>query len=811
MKVLKFGGTSVGSVASILSLQKIVEKEAKHQPIIVVVSALGGITDQLIATSQLALKGDEGWRSEFDSIVARHHKMIDAIITDPHDRESLFNNVDSLFEQLQSIYYGVFLIHDLSHKTEDTIVSYGERLSSRIVATLIRGAKWFDSRKFIKTEEKQGKRSLDSELTNKLVLDTFSDLPRISLVPGFIAQDRDSGDITNLGRGGSDYTASILAASLNAEVLEIWTDVDGFMTADPRVIKSAYTINELSYAEAMELCNFGAKVVYPPTIYPVCVKNIPIKVKNTFNPDGKGTIIKSHVENNQKPIKGLSSIKGTTVITVTGLSMVGVVGVNRRIFSSLANNGISVFLVSQAASENNTSIGVKDEDADNAVRVLNDEFRLEIEDGRMFPMHAESGLATVAIVGENMRRTPGISGKLFEVLGRSGISIIAIAQGASEMNISFVVKGTDLRKALNVLHDSLFLSEYKVLNLFICGVGTVGGMLIEQIKSQYEELKQNSNLKLKVVGIASSKNAIFNRDGLNLDNYREELKASEPSNPEHLRDVILQMNIFNSVFVDCTASQDVAALYQSLLENNISVIAANKIAASGKYEDYYHLKQTAIQRGVKFRFETNVGAGLPIIGTINDLRNSGDKILKIEAVLSGTLNFIFNEIGAETPFSETVKRAKEQGYSEPDPRIDLSGKDVVRKLVILTREAGYKVEQEDVEKHLFVPNDYFQGSVEDFWKRLPELDANFEQRREKLAEEGKRWRFVATMDHGKTNVALKEVDSSHPFYNLEGSNNIVLLTTDRYKEYPMQIQGYGAGASVTAAGVFANIMSIANI
>ncbi|MBW4771928.1 bifunctional aspartate kinase/homoserine dehydrogenase I [Prevotella jejuni] len=811
MKVLKFGGTSVGSVASILSLQKIVEKEAKHQPIIVVVSALGGITDQLIATSQLALKGDESWRNEFDSIVARHHKMIDAIITDPHDRESLFNNVDSLFEQLQSIYYGVFLIHDLSHKTEDTIVSYGERLSSRIVATLIRGAKWFDSRKFIKTEEKQGKRSLDSELTNKLVLDTFSDLPRISLVPGFIAQDRDSGDITNLGRGGSDYTASILAASLNAEVLEIWTDVDGFMTADPRVIKSAYTINELSYAEAMELCNFGAKVVYPPTIYPVCVKNIPIKVKNTFNPDGKGTIIKSHVENNQKPIKGLSSIKGTTVITVTGLSMVGVVGVNRRIFSSLANNGISVFLVSQAASENNTSIGVKDEDADNAVRVLNDEFRLEIEDGRMFPMHAESGLATVAIVGENMRRTPGISGKLFEVLGRSGISIIAIAQGASEMNISFVVKGSDLRKALNVLHDSLFLSEYKVLNLFICGVGTVGGMLIEQIKSQYEELKQNSNLKLKVVGIASSKNAIFNRDGLNLDNYREELKASEPSNPEHLRDVILQMNIFNSVFVDCTASQDVAALYQSLLENNISVIAANKIAASGKYEDYYHLKQTAIQRGVKFRFETNVGAGLPIIGTINDLRNSGDKILKIEAVLSGTLNFIFNEIGAETPFSETVKRAKEQGYSEPDPRIDLSGKDVVRKLVILTREAGYKVEQEDVEKHLFVPNDYFQGSVEDFWKRLPELDANFEQRRKKLAEEGKRWRFVATMDHGKTNVALKEVDSNHPFYNLEGSNNIVLLTTDRYKEYPMQIQGYGAGASVTAAGVFANIMSIANI
>ena len=811
MKVLKFGGTSVGSVSSILSLQKIVEKEAKHQPVIVVVSALGGITDQLIATSRLAFQGNENWRTEFNSMVARHHKMIDTIITNPEDREHLFSKVDSLFEQLQSIYYGVFLIHDLSKKTEDTIVSYGERLSSIIVTTLIRGAKWFDAREFIKTEEKHGKRSLDSELTNKLVSDAFAELPRISLVPGFIAQDRDSGDITNLGRGGSDYTASILAASLNAEVLEIWTDVDGFMTADPRVIKGAYTINELSYTEAMELCNFGAKVVYPPTIYPVCVKNIPIKIKNTFNPDGQGTIIKAHIENNQKPIKGISSIKGTTLITVTGLSMVGVVGVNRRIFSSLANNGISVFLVSQAASENNTSIGVKDEDANNAVKVLNEEFRLEIEDGRMFPMHAESGLATVAIVGENMKRTPGISGKLFETLGRSGISINAIAQGASEMNISFVVKDSDLRKSLNVLHDSFFLSEYKVLNLFICGVGTVGGKLIEQIKSQYEELKKNSNLKLKVVGIASSKNAIFNRDGLNLDTYREELKESEPSNPEHLRDMILKMNIFNSVFVDCTASKEVAALYLSLLENNISVIAANKIAASSAYDNYYHLKQTAMQRGVKFRFETNVGAGLPIIGTINDLRTSGDKRLKIEAVLSGTLNFIFNEIAADVPFSETVRRAKEQGYSEPDPRIDLSGTDVVRKLVILTREAGYKVEQEDVQKHLFVPDDYFNGSVEEFWKRLPALDADFEARRKKLYKEGKRWRFVATMEHGKTSVGLKEVDANHPFYNLEGSNNIVLLTTDRYKEYPMQIQGYGAGASVTAAGVLANVISIANI
>lgn len=811
MKVLKFGGTSVGSVKSILSLKQIVENEAKKQPVVIVVSALGGITDKLIATSKLAVAGDEEWKTEFDAMVYRHHKMIDTIITDTKAREDLFIKVDALLDQLRSIYFGVFLIHDLSEKTSDAIVSYGERLSSLIVSTLVKGSKWYDSREFIKTVDKNGKHVLDAELTTELVTKTFSDLPRISLVPGFISSDRDSKEITNLGRGGSDYTAAIIAAALNAEVLEIWTDVDGFMTADPKVIKTAYTINELSYIEAMELCNFGAKVIYPPTIYPVCVKNIPIRVKNTFNPESDGTIIKQKIENNLKPIKGISSISGTTLITVTGLSMVGVIGVNRRIFTALAQQGISVFLVSQASSENSTSIGVRDQDAEKAVNVLDNEFAKEIETGAMFPMHAESGLATIAIVGENMKHTPGIAGKLFGTLGRSGISVIACAQGASETNISFVIDGKYLRKSLNVLHDSFFLSEYKVLNLFICGVGTVGSKLIEQIRSQYEELKEHSRLKLNVVGIASSHNAIFCREGLDLDNYREQLQASEPSSPEKLRDTILSMNIFNSVFVDCTASKDVALLYQSFLEHNVSVIAANKIAASSKYEDYLKLKTTAMMRGVKFRFETNVGAGLPIIGTINDLCNSGDKILRIEAVLSGTLNFIFNAISAEVPFSETVRLAKEQGYSEPDPRIDLSGTDVVRKLVILAREAGYRVEQEDVEKHLFVPEEYFQGSLEDFWKNLPALDADFEARRKELEAEGKRWRFVATMDGGKVNVALKAVDRNHPFYNLEGSNNIVLLTTERYKEYPMQIQGYGAGASVTAAGVFANIMSIANI
>ena len=820
MKVMKFGGTSVGSVKSILSLKKIVETEARTQPVVVVVSALDGITDKLIATSQMAKQGDEHYREEFDAMVTRHHQMIEAIMTDDKKRIDLFNNVDQLFDQLKSIFYGVYLIHDLSKKTEDTIVSYGERLSSHIVAAMIKNGVRMNSRDFIRTQKKQGKHVIDADLTTELVKEAFKDIDdkHVYVVPGFISRDRDSHETTNLGRGGSDYTASIIAAVLNAEVLEIWTDVDGFMTADPKVIKSAYTINELSYVEAMELCNFGAKVIYPPTIYPVCVKNIPIKVKNTFNPEHPGTLIKAKIEDDNKPIKGISSIKGTSLITVTGLSMVGVIGVNRRIFTTLANKGISVFMVSQASSENSTSIGVRDEDAEAAAEVLNAEFAKEIETGAMFPMQVESGLATIAIVGENMKQTPGIAGKLFGTLGRSGISVIACAQGASETNISFVVDGKFLRKSLNVLHDSFFLSEYKVLNLFICGIGTVGGMLLEQIRTQQKFLMQSRRLKLNVVGISDVDNFVLDRDGIDLDNYEKILRAGYPANTEHMRDEIVKMNIFNSVFVDCTASRQIAMLYQTFLEHNISVVAANKIAASSDYDSYLKLRQTARDRGVWFRYETNVGAGLPIIGTINDLCNSGDKILKIEAILSGTLNFIFNEIAADVPFSETVKRAKEQRYSEPDPRIDLSGTDVIRKLVILTREAGYKVEQEDVEKHLFVPDSYFEGSIEDFWTKLPELDADFEARRKVLEAENKRWRFVATMEADennpssfKTSVALKEVPYGHPFYGLEGSNNIVLLTTERYKEYPMLIQGYGAGAAVTAAGVFANIMSIANI
>jgi aspartokinase/homoserine dehydrogenase 1 len=810
MKVLKFGGTSVGSVNSMLSVKKIVE--AIDEKVIVVVSALGGITDKLINTSKMAAMGDAAYEKEMKEIVNRHIEMVYTVIPAGKGREVLLDQVNELLSELKDIFQGIYLIRDLSPKTSATIVSYGERLSSIIVATLIKDAQWFDSRTFIKTEKKHNKHILDSELTSQLVKETFKELPQVALVPGFISSDKNTGEVTNLGRGGSDYTASIIAAALEADILEIWTDVDGFMTADPRVISTAYPIKELSYVEAMELCNFGAKVVYPPTIYPVCHKNIPILIKNTFNPDAPGTIIKQEADHSSKAIKGISSINDTCLITMTGLGMVGVIGVDHRLFRALAENGISVFLVSQASSENSISIGVRNGEAELACSLLNEEFAKEIEMGEISPMKVEGGLATVAIVGENMKHTPGIAGKLFGTLGRNGINVIACAQGASETNISFVVDGSSLRKTLNVIHDSFFLSEYQVLNLFVCGIGTVGHSLLEQIHGQQEKLKRERGLMLNVVGIANGHKAYFNRQGVDLVNFRQELEEKGiPSCNQVLHDEVIGMNIFNSVFVDCTASPEIAGLYKDFLKHNISVVAANKIAASSEYEVYAELKHIARQRGVKFLFETNVGAGLPVINTINDLINSGDKILKIEAVLSGTLNYIFNTISADVPLSATIRKAKEEGYSEPDPRIDLSGKDVIRKLVILAREAGYRLNQEDVVKHLFIPDEFFEGSLDDFWAKIPQLDADFEARRQKLEAEGKRWRFVAKFEDGKGTVSLQEVEHDHPFYTLEGSNNIILLTTERYNEYPMLIQGYGAGAGVTAAGVFADIMSIANI
>lgn len=810
MKVLKFGGTSVDSVEGLTNVKNIAESSDDN--IIIVVSAFGGITDSLISTAQKAASRNISYKESYASITARHFDIIDRMITDSCRLKRVYEVINSLFEELTNLFNGLYLIGDLSDKTLDTIAGYGERLSSLIISNIIEGAVWYDSRDFIKTEKKHSQHLVVNEVTDKLIKETFRYLPKIAIVPGFIAQDNKTGDITNLGRGGSDYTAALIAASLHATILEIWTNVDGFMTADPKVISSAYTIPHLSYVEAMELCNFGAKVIYPPTIYPVCQKNIPILIKNTFRPEASGTLITNESIGNNKLIQGISSIADTALITVSGLGMVGVIGVNHRIFKVLAEAGISVFMVSQASSENNTSIGVRSIDAEKACQVLNEEFEREISAGVIYKVNAEYGLSTVAIVGENMKRTPGIAGKLFGTIGRNGINAKAFAQGASETNISFVINNCELKKALNVIHDSFFLSEYKVLNVFICGIGTVGKSLIEQIRTQQSKLISENGLKLNIVGIANSKKLLLDREGLPLDNYIENINNNGiQSSPDILKNKIIEMNIFNSVFVDCTASQEISGIYKDLLSHNISVVTANKIAASGKYEDYAELKSIARHRDVKFLFETNVGAGLPIINTINDLINSGDRILKIEAVLSGTLNYIFNTISKNMTFSQTVNKAVKEGYAEPDPRIDLSGRDVLRKLVILAREAGYRLEQSDIEQNMFIPAEILEGSIDKFNSHISDLDASFEEQRKAIEAENKKWRFIARLDNGKGSIGLETVEAGSPFFNLEGSNNIVLITTERYREYPMLIQGYGAGASVTAAGVFADIMSIANI
>lgn len=810
MKVLKFGGTSVGTVASLKNVKQIVESGSK--PAIVVVSALGGVTDMLIATSKLATEGNPEYQTSFDNIVKRHYDIIDNLVPEA-DRDEIISRVDVLFEELSNIYRGISLIKDLSERSLNIVVSYGERLSSLIISKIIKNATLFDSREFIKTVYEGGKNVLDTETTARLVDKTFRNTNfEIALVPGFISTDIE-GHITNLGRGGSDYTASILAANLNAETLEIWTDVDGFMTADPRLIDSAYVIDKLSYVEAMELCNFGAKVIYPPTIYPAFHKDIPLVIKNTFNPTAPGTLVSDSTSLEGKPIKGISSINDTCLITVTGLGMVGIVGINARIFNTLARNGVSVFLVSQASSENNTSFAVKNADADLAVRVLKEEFKAELQSGQLSDIVPTHDLATVAIVGQNMKGTAGIAGKLFGTLGRNGINVIAVAQGASEINISFVIRRHQLQKTLNVIHDSLFLSETKVINVFITGTGNVGRKLIEQIRQQQQSLRNEKSLDIKVVGIANSRHVIFDVEGINLDNYTDLLEASTvKSTPQTIVKGFIDLNLFNSVFVDCTTSKEIADLYKLLLDNNINIVAANKTAASSAYSNYESLKKAALLRDVKFLFETNVGAGLPIISTINNLINSGDRILKIEAVVSGTLNYIFDVLSPDTPFSKAVALARENGYSEPDPRVDLSGGDVVKKIVILAREGGYHIEQSDVEKELFIPADLFEGDVESFFNRLPALDTEFEKKRLVAEAENRKFRFIATLDsNGRATARLKTVGPEHPFHSLQSSNNIIAITTDRYKDFPIIIQGYGAGADVTAAGVFADIMSIANV
>ena len=809
MKVLKFGGTSVGSAENIRKVKDICRNQ--DEDIIVVVSALGGITDKILSAARMAAIGTGYFQAEITDIKNRHREVIAALF-DNGKKALVEERVTNLLDELERIVNGVSMIGELTPKTLDKIGGFGERLSSLIISEFIPGAQWFDSGSFIRTDSYFGKARVNFDVTNSLIKKTFSNFSGLAVVPGFIASN-DAGEMTTLGRGGSDYTGAILAAALDVDSLEIWTDVSGFMTADPRVISKAYTISTLSYSEAMELSHFGAKVIYPPTILPVYQKGIPVRIKNTMDPEAEGTLItQSNLNGKDLPIKGISSISDITLITVQGLGMVGVTGISMRLFGALAKEDINVILISQASSENSISFAINTGSAEKAEKAIRNEFEREIETHQISKITIESSLSIVAIVGENMKHTTGIAGKLFHTIGKNGINIIAIAQGASELNISWVVKDSDLRKTLNVVHESFFLSENIELNVFLLGIGLVGGSLLEQIRQQQDKLLKEKHLKIKLAGVANSKKMLLSRDGIDIADYKERmLSEGKTSSIEGFKNEIIGLNMYNSIFVDCTANSKVVDVYHDLLNANVSIVTANKVAASSEYSNYASLKKTAKFKGVKFLFETNVGAGLPIINTLNDLINSGDKILRIEAVLSGTLNFIFNTISENIPFSKAIRMAMEQGYAEPDPRIDLSGADVVRKLLILVRESGYVVDKEDVTINKFMPDNYFEGSVDDFWKRVPNLDAEFEEKRKKLVAANKCWRFVARFEDGKSEVGIQEIERGHPFFDLQGSNNLVMFTTERYHEFPMMIKGYGAGAEVTAAGVFADIIRVSNI
>lgn len=808
MRVLKFGGSSVGSPDIIRQVKSIVESGDK--PCVVVVSAFRGITDQIIQISNLASKRNESYAAGISEIRKRHLDSVEALIPSPR-KETVRDYVNHLIDEMRDLLYGVYLVSDLTPKTMDHLLSFGERLSSFIITNVFDDARCIDMKNFIRTDSNFGNAQVDFTVTDQNIKAALEDLKGIAIAPGFIATNAKS-DITTLGRGGSDYTAAIIAGALDAGVLEIWTDVDGFMTSDPKKVSKAYVIDKLSYAEALELSHFGAKVLYTPTLHPAYRKNIPIRIKNTFNPEAKGTLISKDGGNNtQSPIKGISSIEKIDLITIQGSGLPGVTGISMRLFSALARQNVNIILITQASSEYSISFAITPTDTRKAVQSLKEEFHLEMEIKKIIEMNVEKDLSIIAIVGEKMKNTPGISANLFTSLGRNGISVIATAQGSSELNISIVIRTEELRKALNVIHEGFFLSHYKELHLYLAGTGTVGSDLMKQINAQKEYLLKEHSLKINVIGILNSRKMLLDPSGIDLANYRERLAEADKADTSAFVKAIRDFNFRNQVFIDCTASAEVASLYSSLFDQYVSVVTANKIACSSDMALYTELKAKARKRNLKFSYETNVGAGLPIINTINDLIRSGDRILKLEAVLSGTLNFIFNTIGPEVPMSKAVQMAKEKGFSEPDPRIDLSGLDVMRKLLILSRESGYRLEEKDVKMKRFLPDKCFAGSLDDFWNELKKLDLDFEEDRKKLEAKGKKWRFVAILNEGKGSVELLEVDRNHPAYELADSNNIILITTERYREQPMVIRGYGAGAAVTAAGVFADIIRVANL
>lgn len=837
MKVLKFGGSSVGSAESIKKVVEIVAEKIKKDSCVVVLSAMQFTTDALIEVGKLAESGDDTFRAKIKEIENKHFSTAKKLLGE-NSSDGIFDFIENRINELKSICEGVYLLRELSMRTLDRIVSLGEILSTKIVSAKFNllGIEntWKDSRQLIRTDSNYGFAAVDFAKTNELIKDFFraerghscpplgekNDLIaedrrtgvsafRLTVLPGFVASDAEN-ITTTLGRGGSDYTGAILAAALDADVLEIWTDVSGMMTADPRIVKNIKQIPQITYREAMELSHFGAKVIYPPTIQPVLQKHIPIFIKNTFAPDDYGTLIEAESKDQTEIIRGITSIDKISVLSLEGSGMVGIPGFSKRLFDSLSRAAINVILITQSSSEHSICVAIEEKFSALAKTVVDKEFEYEIAVGKIEPLQVENSLSILALVGDNMKNHTGVSGKMFHALGAQGVNIRAIAQGSSERNISAIIESKDVRKAVNTLHEEFFSDGKRQINLFIIGVGTVGKRLLAQIEQQKDYLSEQMNLNVRVVGLANSKEFLIDEEGIDLSNFKFQISDSK-LDTNSLARTIIEKNLRNSIFVDITASAEVIENYANLLQKSVSVIACNKIAASSEYEKYQKLKNLAREYNSNFLFETNVGAGLPIINTLNDLLRSGDQINRIEAVLSGTLNFVFNNYDGQRSFSSVVKQAQNEGYTEPDPRLDLSGTDVARKILILAREAGYKLEMSDIENAGFLPESCLIGSVEDFYREMEKHESYFRELLEKAKAQNLSLKYIASFYKGKASVGLQSIDSANNFANLSGKDNAVLFYTNRYADLPLVIKGAGAGADVTAAGVFADIIRAAKI
>lgn len=804
MQVLKFGGSSVANADNIKKVIDIIAGKKSVDTTLVVVSALGGITDLLLDSCKMAADADENYKDNLSIIEQRHLQAVRDLIPITH-QSSVLSFVKAHCNEMEDICNGIFLLKELSARTKDRMGSYGELLSSKIIAAAI-NAHWIDSVKLITTNAAYGNAVVDFPISNKAIEDYIAANPApLYIAPGFVAADS-NGINTTLGRGGSDYSAAIYAAALDATLLEIWTDVSGMMTADPRLVTNAQVIPSISYQEAMELSHFGAKVIYPPTIQPVMSKGIPVWIKNTFASGDNGTLIQQKPAETLSSVTGISSISNIALLSLEGSGMIGIPGFSKRLFAALASKKVNVILITQSSSEHSICVGIDAGDAQIAKNIIDEAFSYEIELRKVEPLLVERELSVLALVGDGMKSHTGISGRFFSALGKNGVNIRAISQGSSERNITAVISSKDVKKAINVIHEAFFEKEIKEINLFIAGVGNVGSKLLGQLKQQQEYLMKQLHVKIKLAGIANSKKLYIDEEGINLDNWHALLQEGDPANINDFINRIIRLNLRNTVFADVTANEDVAIVYNALLEKAIAVVACNKIACSSGYEYYNTLKNTSKEYNAKFLFETNVGASLPIIGTLNDLLRSGDQVNKMQAVLSGTLNFVFNNYDGSRSFASVVKQAQEEGYTEPDPRLDLSGKDVMRKVMILAREAGHVIEMDDISNKSFMPEECMQGSVDDFYLAMEKHEPHFKKLLEEAVASGSKLKFVASFDNGKAAVGLQHIDPAHDFYHLYGKDNIVLFYTDRYVQQPLVIKGAGAGADLTASGVFADII-----